>query len=91
MDEKKIPINDNMPEDLKTAIHYLNDRNIGLNDVIEENDEDFTEEEDLAEDFSSELKGEILSIDDDTLKEKIDFDDCLEEENADISDLDDIF
>ena len=32
---KEIPINDNMPDDLKQALTYLNKNGIGLNDKIE--------------------------------------------------------
>ena len=32
---KEIPINDNMPEDLKMALTYLNENGIGLNDKID--------------------------------------------------------
>ena len=84
---KEIPINDNMPEDLKQALTYLNENGIGLNDKIEVmSDEElngdtslFTETSTDDEEFEKNLEevGERLNK--------------IREEEINTSDLDEMF
>lgn len=84
---KEIPINDNMPDDLKQALTYLNENGIGLNDKIEVmSDEElngdtslFAETSTDDEEFEKNLEevGERLNK--------------IREEEINTSDLDDMF
>lgn len=85
MEEKQpIPIDDSMPEGLKKALTYLNEKNISLDDKIEVN---FESEpvEDEDEDFNG-----VVS-DDDVDDTDVDEEDEIVEDDVDISDLNDIF
>jgi len=87
MDEKKpIPIDENMSDDLKFAINYLNENNISLDDKIEVHyEEDNDDDED--EDFNGIISESDLN---DTEIEDDGEDEILEEE-IDTSDLDNMF
>ena len=85
---KEIPINDNMPEDLKQALTYLNENGIGLNDKIEVMSEE-------------ELNGDSSLFQNDSIDVEEDFDQSFEEigdrlnqireEEINTSELDDMF
>ncbi len=78
---EQIPINENMPEDLKIAINYLNENNISLTDKIDVSDDEVEELDD--EEFNG-------SVSDEDLVPILD-DDIEEDNNVDMSDLDSIF
>ena len=85
--KEQIPINENMPEDLKAAINYLNDNQISLNDKF-----------DISDDELEGVEEDIFEIPEDSFDEEIDFGDDEElefddeEDNEDIlSDLNSIF
>lgn len=78
---EQIPINENMPEDLKVAINYLNENNISLTDKIDVSDEEIEELDD--EEFNG-------SVSEEDLVPILD-DDIEEDNNVDLSDLDSIF
>ena len=78
---EQIPINENMPEDLKIAINYLNENNISLTDNIDVSDDEVEELDD--EEFNG-------SVSDEDLVPILD-DDIEEDNNVDMSDLDSIF
>ena len=77
-----IPINDNMPDGLKTAINYLNENNISLTDKIEVDFGD--DDEDQGDDFDGFISGADMN---DTEFEE----DDIYEEDVDLSDLDSMF
>lgn len=79
---EQIPINENMPEDLKIAINYLNENNISLTDKLDVDDDNEVEELD-DEEFDGNVSDEdIVPILDDDIEE---------DSNVDMSDLDSIF
>ncbi len=89
MDGKQpIAIDDNMSEDLKFAINYLNERNISLDDKIEVHyDDDDDEDENDSDDFN----GMISDVEDsDILDDEGEEDEIIEQE-VDTSDLDSLF
>ena len=83
----KVIVTDDMPDDLKAAINYLNDNNINIlspsdsladADEEEENDDDF---EEFDSDFeSSEIDENLIEIEDEEI-----------EDESTIQDLNDIF
>ena len=85
--KEQIPIDENMSEGLKTAINYLNERNISLDDKIEINFEREPEEDDDDEDFN----GYISESDIEDTDVEDDGDDEIVEEEIDVSDLDNMF
>lgn len=85
----QIPINDNMPQDLKAAINYLNENQISLSDTFDTDDsqlDEIVDETNSMEDFSGNLNLDI-DFGDDT--EFLDEDDGLEEQEA--NDLNSMF
>ena len=85
MEEKQpIPIEDNMSDDLKFAINYLNERNISLDDKI---DVHFETEEEANED-DEEFNGLVSAEDmNDTDIEDDGEDEILEEMIADMIEM----
>ena len=75
----KIIISDNMPDDLKEAITFLNDNNINLFTKIEDYEIDDLNKDDLDED----------ELDEDDLDEDDLDEDDLDEDDLDEDDLDD--
>lgn len=87
--KEPIPIDENMPDKLKTAINYLNENNISLTDKIDVNKNFDDSDDDMDdEDFDGYISEEDLED-----SETIDDDDEIieEDENVDLSDLDSIF
>ena len=85
----QIPINDNMPQDLKAAINYLNENQISSSDTSDTDDsqlDEIVDETNSMEDFSGNLNLDI-DFGDDT--EFLDEDDGLEEQEA--NDLNSMF
>ena len=85
----KIPVNDNMPEDLKAAINYLNSKNISLDDKLDDEDEDIV----LAseDEFSGEDDEIDESVSDNSVGGNADSSDIDFGDDADLSQLDDVF
>lgn len=82
---EQIPINENMSDDLKAAISYLNENNISLTDKIN------VDEEIESLDDDSEFDG---TISDDAFEDSdmsLDEDELDEDDDVDMSDLDSIF
>lgn len=78
---EQIPIDENMPEDLKVAINYLNENNISLTDKLDVDDSEIEELDD--EEFDGNVSEEdIVPIMEDDIEES---------DNVDMSDLDSIF
>lgn len=78
---EQIPIDENMPEDLKIAINYLNENNISLTDKLDVDDSEIEELDD--EEFDGNVSEEdIIPIMEDDIEES---------DNVDMSDLDSIF
>lgn len=78
---EQIPIDENMPEDLKIAINYLNENNISLTDKLDVDDNEVEELDD--EEFDGNVSEEdIIPIMEDDIEES---------DNVDMSDLDSIF
>lgn len=82
---EKIPIDDNMPESLKNAISYLNEKNISLTDKIDVNFETEPEEEDDG--FNGYISDE--DINDSDVEDEVE--DEIVEDEVDISDLNNMF
>lgn len=99
--KEKIEITENMPEDLKAAITYLNDNNISLSDREKfDTPDDFEESEDDGEIFDGDISEEDMNAIGDSFDDNddIDFDDeddeSLDDEKADeesLKDLDSLF
>ena len=86
----KIKISDDMPEDLKAAISYLNANNIGLFDPVSP-----LADEDLNIDSELEVE-EDVNVDEEDSEEEISEDedeasDSIVEEDVDIGDLEELF
>lgn len=88
MNEKKeqIPITDNMPEDLKAAINYLNKNNISLNDTFDEDEDEVVEAKmsNSAFDFGNIASSASDDDDDEDIEDDDDEDDDLEDDDEDI-------
>lgn len=83
--KEQIPVDDNMPDNLKNAINYLNENNISLTDKIDVQFDD-SDDEDSDEEFDG-----YISDDDLNDSELLEDDDEIIEEDVDLSDLDGIF
>ena len=91
--KEQIPINDNMPDDLKAAINYLNENQISLSDKFDDEDEELDSIEDDSfeeENFEDDSFEEVDDIDID-FGEADDMDDLDEEDESVLSDLNSIF
>lgn len=99
-----IAINDNMPEELKAAISYLNENNVGLSQTIEGADDpiEFIDDESEGSTFTGQETNndieENFDVDDDEVDTDLTLEDvnklmedCIEEDNLDTSELDSIF
>ena len=85
---KEIPINDNMPDDLKMALTYLNENGIGLNDKIEVmSDEELNGDSSLFQDTGLE-DDENLDQEFEEVGERLN---KIREEEINTSDLDEMF
>lgn len=83
--KEQIPVDDNMPDNLKNAINYLNENNISLTDKIDVQFDD-SDDGDSDEEFDG-----YISDDDLNDSELLEDDDEIIEEDVDLSDLDGIF
>jgi len=87
----KIIISDDMPDDLKSAIKYMNDNNVNLFENIDVN---FVEDEDSSDEEENYDTVSLNSLEDeDSYGEEIDEVDDLSDETDDSSlqDLDNLF
>lgn len=87
--KEPIPIDDSMPDKLKTAINYLNESNISLTDKIDVN-RNFEEDED-DEENDEDFDGYVSEEDIEETADSFDDEDISEDDDVDISDLDSIF
>ena len=91
MDENgKIIISDNMPDDLKMAINYLNENNVNLNSKIEEYDLDDDLDDDLIDDVDNDLDDNLTDDEDNDLDDDLD-DSKVEGESSNLDDLNSLF
>lgn len=88
MDEKTpIPIDESMPEGLKNAINYLNEKNISLDDKIDLSFVNEVEEDDETDTFD----GVVSQADIDDTELVDDGEDEIVEDAIDVSDLNNMF
>jgi hypothetical protein len=88
MDEKTpIPIDESMPEGLKNAINYLNEKNISLDDKIDLSFVNEVEEDDETDNFD----GVVSQADLDDTELVDDGEDEIVEDAIDVSDLNNMF
>ena len=88
--DSKIPINNNMPDDLKAAINYLNTNNISLTDTFDDDEELDNVDVNFGNVDLSDT--EIDDSDDEVSGQDADLSDIsFEEDNVDVDDLDSMF